>query len=211
MNRYFMVGTDTDCGKTYVTAQWVRYLQHQGRRALAIKPVASGCLMRHDGTLLSDDAQQLERANGSTDHIICPWRFLLPMSPHLAAKEAGVTLSLKAIADFCLSDAFADVDDLLIEGAGGLMVPLNAEHTWLDFLMHTRIPVVLVVGMRLGCINHALLTAMALKTHGITCIGWVANALDDTLLGLSDNIATLSEKIEWPLLAVIPFGGTWSD
>ncbi len=206
MKRYFIVGTDTDCGKTYVTSRLVNHLRQKGYCALAIKPVASGCFER-DGTLISEDAEQLARANGSPGIDISPWRFKPPVSPHIAAAEVGVRLSAKGIMDFCDAHVFANFDVLLIEGAGGLMVPLNEHETWLDFLKISEFPVILVVGMQLGCINHALLTAYALNAHNIPCVGWIANCLDNNMLALSENIQTLSEKIAFPLLETIGYQG----
>lgn len=206
MKRYFITGTDTDCGKTYVTCQLLNYFKREHLRVAAIKPVASGCV-EQDGQLMSEDLLHLQHHNGSTLQQICPWRFPLPISPHLAAKEAGQSVSSQAVVAFCNDNAFGDLDYLLVEGAGGLMAPLNDNETWLDVLSSSHMPVILVVGMRLGCLNHALLTDLALKTHQITCVGWIANCLDPEMLALSENIATLSEKMNAPLLATIPYGG----
>ncbi len=208
MKRYFIAGTDTDCGKTYVTCQLLDYLQARCQQAIAIKPVASGCI-EQDGQLVSEDVCHLQRHNGYVQQPICCWRFKPPISPHLAAEKVGQVISAQAVADFCDDSAFSDGDYLLIEGAGGLMTPLNHQETWLDFLIAGQIPVILVVGMRLGCLNHALLTELALNTHQITCVGWIANCLDkEDMLELSANIESLSLKMRSPLLAIIPFGET---
>ncbi len=206
MKRYFITGTDTDCGKTYVTCQLLDDLKDNNQRAMAIKPVASGCI-EQDGQLVSEDALHLQRHNGNLSQQICAWRFKLPISPHLAAREAGETVSARVVADFCNDKSFADSDYLLVEGAGGLMAPLNDDETWLDFLSYSQMPVILVVGMRLGCLNHALLTEVALKSHQIAFVGWIANCLDQEMQALSENIATLSQKLSGPLLATIPYGG----
>ena len=205
MKRYFIIGTDTNCGKTYVTCQLVDYFKGRNKRVMAVKPVASGCVVMN-GELISEDVSALQCHNGETGHNICPWRFERPISPHLAAGEIGEVLSAKAIVDFCQGQAFGDLDYLLIEGAGGLMVPLNNNETWVDVLIESQIPVILVVGMRLGCINHALLTELALKTHQINGVGWIANCIDKTMLALSENIDYLMEKMSLPLLATIPHG-----
>ena len=198
MKRYFITGTDTDCGKTYVT----RSLLDSVANSIAIKPVASGCI-RVGEDLVSSDAQQLQHKSPLTLNEINPWRFKAPVSPHIAAKEEGVSLSIKEIADYCLNFTRAGFDTLFIEGAGGLIVPLNEEETWIDFLKLTRIPVIVVVGMKLGCINHALLTESALKTHGIQCAGWIANCIDPDMEFLSENCATLKDKLSIPLLSII--------
>ena len=206
MKRYFITGTDTDCGKTYVTCQLLNYFKQSNQRAIGLKPVASGCA-ELNGQLISDDAFHIQACNDTTDLDICAWRFKPPISPHLAAAEVGEVVSAKAVLDFCNEKAFANHDYQLIEGAGGLMAPLNDNETWLDFLSYSKIPVILVVGMRLGCLNHALLTDLALKTHNIECAGWIANCLDEHMLYLTENIKTLSEKLHMPLLATIPYGG----
>lgn len=204
MKRYFITGTDTDCGKTYVTCQLLSYFNNQEKKALALKPVASGC-QEKNGQLLSEDVLRLQKYNKNSHYSISGWQFAPPISPHLAAKEINCKLSVDKIAKFCLDKQFNELDYLLIEGAGGLLVPLNDEETWLDFLTLTKIPVILVVAMRLGCINHALLTDSVLKTNQITCAGWIANCLDKGMLALSENIATLSLKMHMPLLATIPY------
>lgn len=202
MKRYFVVGTDTDCGKTYITSRLAQYFPH----AAAIKPVASGCTV-HGQELLSADALQLQQAVHLSLSLINPWRFKQPVSPHIAAQEEGARLCAQEIADYCLNLPLEDVTRLFIEGAGGLLVPLNEKETWLDFLKETGFPVILVVGMKLGCINHALLTSAVLQFYEIPCLGWVANCIDPHMLALAENCATLKEKLPMPLLATVPFGG----
>ncbi|KTD00347.1 dethiobiotin synthase [Fluoribacter gormanii] len=201
MKHFFITGTDTDCGKTYVTARLANYFSSSA----AIKPVASGCMEIED-KLVSSDAQYLQKNSISLD-VINPWRFKTPVSPHIAADLEGSCLSVTQIADYCLNLQLDGIKTLFIEGAGGLMVPLNDHETWIDFLQITKIPVILVVGMKLGCINHALLTETALHTHNIQCIGWVANCIDPNMQALSANIDTLSQKLTSPLLARVPFAG----
>ena len=208
MNSYFIVGTDTDCGKTYATCRLVDRLKQLNRRVLAIKPVASGCLSV-EGRLVSQDELCLQEANGALEDSVCGWRFLPPVSPHLAAQSAGVSLSLSAIADYCAQ--FSGYDPLVIEGAGGLMVPLNSQETWLDFLTMTKIPVILVVGLTLGCINHALLTASVLESKGLKLVGWVGNEIDPSMLAMEENVQSLVRLMPAPLLARIPFRGSWQD
>lgn len=210
MKPFFITGTDTNCGKTYVTCQLLDYLNVQQKKGLALKPVASGCLVRN-GQLQNDDVLSLQKHNKNPDYLISGWQFPAPISPHLAAKAAGSSLSVHEIADFCLHRQFDPLDYLLVEGAGGLLVPLNDEETWLDFLNLTQIPVILVVGMRLGCLNHALLTESVLKNNRTVCVGWIANCLDKEMLALTENIATLSLKMKMPLLATIPYQGKLTE
>ncbi len=203
MKRYFITGTDTDCGKTYVTTQLLKCVQ----ASVAIKPIASGC-DEIRGELVSSDALQIQNNCSLSLDQINPWRFKSPISPHIAAQQQNIRLSAQQIADYCLNLESKDHQTLFIEGAGGLLVPLNETETWVDFLKLTQIPVVLVVGMKLGCINHALLTATVLKTNGICCAGWIANCIDPQMQVLSENIETLRNKMDFPLLSIIPYLGT---
>jgi dethiobiotin synthetase len=202
MKRYFITGTDTDCGKTYVTSQLASFCPN----AMAIKPIASGC-HRIGTQLVSSDAQELIKNTNFDLDLINPWRFELPVSPHIAAAYEGVSLDLIDVVDYCSQFELEGLDTLFIEGAGGLMVPLNQQHTWLDFLRLSKIPVLLVVGMKLGCINHALLTDLVLKTQGIECIGWIANCIDPKMLALDENIDTLNRLLSMPLLSRISYLG----
>lgn len=206
MNRYFITGTDTDCGKTYVTGK----LQSFFSDAIAIKPVASGCI-RDENNLVSTDALYLQKYNHLSLDKINPWRFSLPVSPHIAARRDGSLLNIYEIADYCMGFQLENKNTLFIEGAGGLMVPLNEKESWIDFLKITHIPVIIVVGMKLGCINHALLTQTALSAHNIPCAGWIANCLDPEMLMIEENIVTLIDLLKFPLLARVPFAGDISD
>lgn len=206
MRRYFIIGTDTDCGKTYVTCELLEYFKNKSQKIMAVKPIASGCI-EMEGQLVSEDVIRLQHHNSFKSNLICPWRFKRPISPHLAAKESGQEVSAQQIADFCNQTLFGDIDYLLVEGAGGLMCPLNDSETWVDFLLYSKIPVILVVGLQLGCLNHALLSQVALQVHQIDCVGWIANCIDKNMLALSENIDTLSKKMAMPLLATIAYGG----
>ena len=206
MKRYFITGTDTDCGKTYVTCELLRYLNSKQQRAQAIKPLASGC-SEHDGQLISEDVTRLQRYNYAPLQDVNNWSYEPPIAPHLAAERMGDELSATKMALFCDNKEFSEFDYLLVEGAGGLLVPLNEDETWLDFLQLTSMPVILVVGMRLGCINHALLSDYVLKTNHIPCLGWIANIIDQNMLVIDENIVTLSSRMHMPLIATITNGG----
>lgn len=210
MKRYFITGTDTDCGKTHATG----HLLETHPNSVAIKPIASGCMLvaaeqhaAHHQTLVSADAQLLTKNNKLSPNEINPWRFQAPISPHLAAQKENCTINIKEVADYCLNFSHNGADTLFIEGAGGLMVPLNDNETWVDFLKLTQLPVILVVGMTLGCINHALLTASVLKFSKISCAGWIANCMDAQMQVLDANIATLTRLLDMPLFAHIPYSG----
>ncbi len=208
LNTYFVVGTDTDCGKTYVTVALLDYFRQQQQPAHALKPVASGC-REEQGVLINEDVEALQKANGVLTPSINRWMMQKPIAPHLAARENGFTLSVSEILAFCQSYPSAGLEHLLIEGAGGLMVPLNDDETWIDFLTQSKIPVIIVVGMRLGCINHALLTAWALQSHGISCKGWIANFLDPKMSAQQENLHTLKRKLSVPLLGTVSFQGAF--
>jgi dethiobiotin synthetase len=196
MKPYFITGTDTNCGKTYVTKK----LMQETPNSVAIKPLASGCIQTEHG-LVSEDALELKHADLSLEQIN-PWRFAKAVSPHIAAKEEGKQVSAKELVDFCLQFEKPNCETLFIEGAGGLLVPLNDKETWIDFLKLSKIPVILVVGMKLGCINHTFLTQTALAAHGIECIGWIANCIDPNMQAFDENIATLKDNLPFPLLRI---------
>lgn len=204
MKRFFITGTDTDCGKTHAACALLAYWNEKGVRAVGFKPVASGCRVE-GGECISDDAEALAQFGAHASTRV--FRFEPPVSPHIAAARAGVTLHAADIAASCTEAALPDTEVLLVEGAGGLMVPLNAHETWLNFLTLTEMPVILVVGMRLGCLNHALLTARVLQEEKIACLGWIANWIDRDMLEPEDNLKTLVQKMPFPLLGEIAFNG----
>lgn len=204
MKQFFITGTDTDCGKTYVTCQLIKYFKQEGIPILGIKPIASGSTILSN-ELINEDIEQLKNANFPMTEEINRWQFREPISPHLAAKASGIDVRIEDIIRFSQQKKITQTGIQLIEGAGGLMVPINDEDTWLDFLILSKIPVVLVVGIRLGCINHALLTHSVLSQHSISCIGWIANCIDPTMAYVPEIIETLSNKMNFPLLSIIKF------
>jgi dethiobiotin synthetase len=205
MHRYFVIGTDTDCGKTYITCELLKYFKQQNSSAIGLKPVASGCEVLEDGTLSNSDVRKINQINniGLSEQDISPWNFEPAIAPHLAAQKVGVNINTDEIANFCLNPRWQEYDYTLIEGAGGLLVPLNANETWLDVLQKTKIPVILVVGMRLGCLNHALLTASVLQSHNITVVGWIANMIDPHMQEFDLNLNSLVDRLNCPLLGVV--------
>ena len=158
---------------------------------------------------VNDDIQRIQQANGSHSGPINRWMLQPPIAPHLAAQSAGVSISASKIKAFCESYPKEGLEYLLIEGAGGLFVPLNDQETWVDFLVQSHIPVILVVGMRLGCINHALLTTYALMKQHIPCHGWIANFIDTHMLAQDDNLQTLEQWLHYPLIGTIPYQGSF--
>jgi dethiobiotin synthetase len=207
--KYFITGTDTNVGKTYITCSLLKCFEKQGYSTLGLKPLASGC-NEVEGVLYNEDALLLQKASSiSVDYsTINPFAFEDPIAPHLAAQKAGQKISVEIIQKNLLQTFETYPCDLtLIEGAGGWLLPLNEKETLADLALLLAIPVIMVVGMRLGCINHALLTCEAMKQQRIPLKGWIANCIPPSMLALDENIETLQGKIEAPCLGVIPWGG----
>lgn len=207
MKSFFITGTDTDCGKTYAVCALHRYFVQQQKKVMALKPLASGCFLQN-GQLFNADELQLQALNAGTAPVSFQ-KFEIPVSPHLAAQEVNQRIDLEELKAFCEAVPIDELDYLFVEGAGGLMVPLNDDETWIDFLHLTNMPVIIVVGMRLGCINHALLTTSVASHQHIPCAGWIANCLDPNMLMLEENIQTLQHKMEIPLLGRVGFNGVF--
>lgn len=199
----FVTGTDTEVGKTFVSCALLAMLKRQGVKAAAMKPVASGA-EEVDGRWCNDDARRLQAAAGvdADLSLINPCVFPDPVAPHIAAARAGVTIDFARIRQ-CFSRLQEDADFVLVEGVGGWLVPLNERQSVADLARELDLPVLLVVGMRLGCINHALLTAQAIAQTGLKLRGWVANRLQGDYPVLEDNIAAIAQRIEAPLLASV--------
>ena len=199
MQYFFISGTDTDCGKTYITQQLVTLLRKKGHKALGLKPVASGVTPG-----MGSDISALQEANAPDSRSINLYAWPEPIAPHIAAQQHQIELSAQEIANYCRSAAFQDVDYLCIEGAGGLMMPLNDQETWLDVIQHLDASVIFVVGMKLGCLNHAMLSFKCLEYYKIRCGGWIANCMDPDMLALEQNIKTLQQVLPAPCLAINP-------
>ncbi len=200
---YFITGTDTGIGKTRVAVALLHALRRQGRPALGFKPVASGCEAAADG-LRNADALALQAASARVlpYELVNPYAFAPPIAPHLAAARAGVTIDVRRICDDIAS---ARPEWAVVEGVGGWLVPLNERETVADLAAALALPVVLVVGLRLGCINHALLTAAAVRARGAPLAGWVANPIDPAFTDASGNIEALQARLDAPLLAQLPW------
>lgn len=210
MKKIFITATDTDAGKTMVAKALLYALQQQQLQCVPFKPVAAGACWQ-DGQWRNDDALQLMGVCGLTVdvasyHKTNPFCFAPAIAPHIAAAQAGVEVSVRVLREH-VNSAFSETDDcLLIEGAGGWLVPLNRAETLADFAEQQGAVVVLVVGMKLGCINHALLTQANLRQRGLRLIGWVANqAQPEQMAEYEANLASLSTLLDAPCLGVIPF------
>ncbi len=192
---FFVTGTDTEIGKTHVTCLLLRQYAAQGLKVIGMKPIAAGCELIDD-VWVNDDVQRLVAASNvqAPMDLINPYRFIEPIAPHLAAEKAGVTIDIDVIVGaFKQLQAMADV--VIVEGAGGFLVPLNTSSNMADLAIALGIPTILVVGMRLGCINHSLLTAEAIKSRGLMLHGWIANHIDPEMDVQTENIQTITQQL----------------
>jgi dethiobiotin synthetase len=202
---FFVTGTDTGAGKTLVASALLRAFALSGLRAVGMKPVATGC-RAHAHDRANEDVAALVAASNVRVPIdlINPYCFEPAIAPHLAAQQAGSPISLARIRE-CYVSLASLADRVVVEGAGGLLVPLNRQEDWGDLVRLLDLSVVLVVGMRLGCLNHALLTAEAIRSRGLPFAGWVANRIDSAMPFFEDNLETLRGKLPVPLIATMPF------
>jgi len=206
--KIFVTGTDTEVGKTLISVLLLKLFKKMGYSTLGLKPIASGC-QQIAGVLRNDDALQLQQASTVlVDYeTVNPFAFEQPIAPHIAAQNNGITLSVKNITDKLSSGLTTPADVTIIEGAGGWFVPLNDQELMSDLVLSLNIPVVLTVGIKLGCINHTLLTVEAIKNSGATLLGWFANCLHPDTLVIENNIKTLNNRISAACLGVIPYLG----
>ncbi len=200
---FFVTGTDTGVGKTRVTCALLYATRQRGLSAVGMKPIAAG--VEADGR--NDDVAQLMAASSMPPPValVNPFLYDPPIAPHIAAQEAGWPIDLTVI-QHALAQLQTLAEVVWVEGAGGLLIPLNAQHDLADLAQRLALPMVLVVGMRLGCLNHALLTAEAIERRGLTLAGWVANRIDPDMARFEANLETLQVRLHAPLIGVIPYG-----
>lgn len=206
MTGLFITGTDTGIGKTHVACAIVTALNLRGLRTTVMKPVASGCQVGEDGRPQNEDAMALMSVasiHQSYDDVN-PYAFEPAIAPHLAAEQAGVNVELEVIRQH-YSRNLLHSDICIVEGVGGWMVPLNEDETVAHMAAVLQIPIVLVVGIRLGCINHALLTIEQIERDGLPLLGWVANLIDPDMEMQEENIKALEQRIPYPLMGVLPY------
>jgi dethiobiotin synthetase len=203
---FFITGTDTGVGKTLVGVALTRALVARGLRTAVMKPVAAGWMETPDGPR-NDDALELLAASNvpAAYEDVNPWLLSTPASPHLAARLDEVTIGHERILAAQRKLAAAS-DILIVEGAGGWLAPISATETMADVAEKLALPVVLVVGMRLGCLNHALLTRVAIRASALPFAGWIANGLDTPMALSRENVETLTARFGRPPLAVVPPG-----
>ncbi|NNF96315.1 MAG: dethiobiotin synthase [Halobacteria archaeon] len=204
MRGFFITGTDTNVGKTWVTAGLLHAFNEQGLRTIAMKPVASGC-ETIDGQLRNADAECLmKHMNTAADYQeVNPYSFEPAIAPHIAAKQAGENIDLEKIQQTAEQLA-RRADVILVEGVGGWAVPLNETQAVADLAVKLQLPVIMVVSIRLGCLNHALLSAQSIRASGLSILGWVANMCDSSDSVSEENIFALQQRLDCPMLAKLP-------
>jgi len=205
---WFVTGTDTEVGKTAISCALLQAAAKSGLRTAAVKPVAAGC----DEHGHNEDALALQAAmtESLSYQQINPVALMPPLAPHIAAAKVGARLQASRLAGLCRGVMSGKADFVLIEGAGGWRVPLGPRETLADLARTLNVGVILVVGMRLGCINHALLTAEAIRRDGLQLAGWVANQPAERMSCHEENIATLQHWLPAPLLGEVPRLQPWS-
>ncbi|RKZ88002.1 MAG: dethiobiotin synthase [Gammaproteobacteria bacterium] len=203
MTSIFVTGTDTGVGKTFISVALIKLLQQQGLKVAGMKPIASGCEPTVEG-LRNDDALRLsQQSNVDLPYdLINPYAFEPAIAPHIAAEQADIEIDLNIIQQN-YQKIQQQVDAVVVEGAGGWLVPLNKSQTMADLAIQLELPIILVVGIRLGCINHALLTVKAIESTGLSLQGWIANHPEPSEQG-AEIVKTLKQSIKAPCLGNVP-------
>ncbi len=202
---FFITGTDTDIGKTTAALALMRNLKLKGYSVGAFKPVAAGCHKTAAG-LRNDDALKLQAlCSANVDYtLLNPYVYKASIAPHIAAEQTRHPIDINYIKQ-CYENIRSLADYMIVEGAGGWLVPINRQQSMADVAKALNIPVVVVVGMKLGCINHSLLTFDAIKQHDCQIVGWIANTLVPDMDNFTENLDFLKHKLSAPLLATIPY------
>ncbi|SFI55369.1 dethiobiotin synthase [Nitrosomonas sp. Nm34] len=198
---YFVTGTDTAVGKTLTSCALLYAFARAGKTVIGMKPIAAGC---ENGQWM--DVERLVEASNvsAAREWINPYALVPPMAPHIAAEQTGLVIDITAIQQaFQVLQQMAEM--VIVEGVGGFLVPLDDRYDSSDLARALKLPVILTVGLRLGCLNHALLTARAIHASGLTLAGWVANQIDPYMECQAENIRALQQRLDCPLLGVLPF------
>lgn len=203
---FFIAGTDTEVGKTHATVLLIRALAKVGLRVAGMKPVAAGAEPTERGLRNADALALAAAASVPADYeLINPYCLAEPVSPHIAAKDAGIRIETAPIVQ-CFHSLSSGADCVMVEGAGGWLAPINERESMADVALAIGLPVILVVGLRLGCLNHALLSARAIEASGLRLAGWIANHIDPHYERLAENLATLERLLARPPILLIPHG-----
>ncbi|GAB1268020.1 dethiobiotin synthase [Aurantivibrio infirmus] len=205
-SNYFIAGTDTDVGKTFVSRALLLAAKNKGLKTVALKPIAAGCEqtekgLRNSDALLLQEAMTVELPYQQVN----PVALLPAIAPHIAAQLTGKKINVRQLAGYCRGALLEPHDFALVEGAGGWRVPLNSRESLADLAKELNFPVILVVRMGLGCLNHTLLTVEAIQRDGLKLAGWIANSPQNKMDFYDDNILSLQSRIPAPLIAKIPF------
>lgn len=201
---YFVTGTDTEVGKTLISSALLHALARRGVQAVGMKPVAAGTTMRN-GAWHNDDVDCLLAAGNVSrpQNLTTPYLLREAIAPHIAAAQENVAIDIEHIRE-CFTVLSRLTDAVVVEGVGGFRVPLSDRFDTADMAQLLDLPVILVVGLRLGCLNHAMLTVEAIAARGLMLAGWVANVIDVNMPFSKDNVEALSERIPAPLLGCVP-------
>ena len=206
MSAYFITGTDTDVGKTVVATALLKHFNNKGLSTVGFKPIAAGCELSSSG-LQNADALNLWRNSSVqlTYEQVNPFAFEPPIAPHIAAKLVGQSITVSQLSKAYQPIKAQNSDVIIVEGAGGWCLPINDQEFLYQWVEREQLAVILVVGVKLGCLNHALLTQAFILSQGLNIKGWVANIVAPETLHIDENIATLKQQISAPLLATLPF------
>jgi dethiobiotin synthetase len=201
---FFITGTDTGVGKTLISIALLLLLKKHGFKTAAIKPVASGCIQTFQGIRNADaNLLQFYATEKFPYNKVNPFAFFKPIAPHIAAQKTNQPFNVKNILANCMDILKSSADYKIVEGVGGWLVPLNSKETMANLAIEIGFPIILVVGLRLGCLNHALLTLANIQSTPLFLAGWVANIITPEMLVIAENIQTLTNAISAPLLGVI--------
>ncbi len=202
---FFVTGTDTGVGKTLIASALVYQFAQAGYQSIGMKPVAAGVDTLAGETVNEDVSALMSASNVDAPlSLVNPYLFTPPIAPHIAAQQVGHSIEINHIL-YAFNQLKNLAEVVIVEGAGGFYVPLNDTQTSADLVQALNIPVILVVGMRLGCLNHALLTQHAILAKGLKIAGWVANVIDADMPYLQENVQSLSARIHAPCLGVVPW------
>ncbi|MEE8379764.1 MAG: dethiobiotin synthase [Gammaproteobacteria bacterium] len=205
MSEYFITGTDTGVGKTWVTLALMEALQNKGEVVVGMKPVASGCQKTSAGLRNDDAVRILMQSSQDLDYkTVNPYAFEPAVAPHIAAELTGTAIDIEKIASE-FNTLKENTDSVVVEGVGGWCVPLGENTMLADLVNRLGLPVILVIGLRLGCINHALSTVRAIEADGAQVYGWITSQLDPGYACLNETTATLQTRISAPLLGSLPY------
>jgi dethiobiotin synthetase len=200
----FIAGTDTGVGKTVIAAALIRALVRDGLRVAAMKPVAAGADMTASGLRNADALTLLAASNVAAPYErVNPYCFAAPIAPHIAARDAGITVDIELLRQR-FAELASEADCVVVEGAGGWLTPISTGASMADVAAALALPAVLVVGLRLGCLNHAFLTVDAVAARGVPFAGWVGNSIDPAFERAADNIGELARRLQ-PAAAIVPY------